>query len=162
MLLTYTLLYLHILSRLRSSRQCIPSVIHLLLTLSQADILAAGRGAIIHSSVLEDPVAGNKQHHRPQQHQPQQPHHPQQHQDPHDARRLRDALHLASPSKSQRFRHLHTPHYPPPSPPRSPALRRTTSQPCLRYSPSAPPGSPRLYGNRQPLSIRDQRLRFLI
>lgn len=117
----------------------------------KAEILAARRRSIVHSSILEDVVSM-----KPHQHQ----HHPQQ--EPHDARRLRDALHLASPTKFNRRRLPHAPYPPPPSPPRSPALRRTTSQPCLLHSPGGAPGSPRQYGSPRLLSCREHRLRFLI
>lgn len=96
----------------------------------KADITEARRGAVIHSSILEEAIA-----------KPQFSQHPQN-----QGRRFRDALHLASPTKSNKHRpFLHSL-----SPVRSPALRRTTSQPCLG------PNSPRVYSNR------DRPLRFLI
>lgn len=127
-----------------------PPIIHLpFLTLhpQQAEILAARRRSIVHSSILEDIVSV-----KPHQHQ----------QEPHDGRRLRDALHLASPTKNSRRRLPHSPYPPLSSPPRSPALRRTTSQPCLLHSPGGASGSPRHYGNPRLLSCREHRLRFLI
>ncbi|XP_063884507.1 protein regulator of cytokinesis 1-like isoform X2 [Scylla paramamosain] len=96
----------------------------------KADITEARRGAVVHSSILEEAIT-----------KPQFSQHPQN-----QGRRFRDALHLASPKKGSKRRPiLHSP-----SPMRSPALRRTTSQPCLG------PNSPRLYSNR------DRPLRFLI
>ncbi|XP_045107044.1 protein regulator of cytokinesis 1-like isoform X3 [Portunus trituberculatus] len=96
----------------------------------KADITEARRGAVVHSSILEEAIT-----------KPQFSQHPQN-----QGRRFRDALHLASPTKgSKRRPFLHSL-----SPMKSPALRRTTSQPCLG------PNSPRFYSNR------DRPLRFLI
>ncbi|MPC16154.1 Protein regulator of cytokinesis 1 [Portunus trituberculatus] len=94
----------------------------------KADITEARRGAVVHSSILEEAIT-----------KPQFSQHPQN-----QGRRFRDALHLASPTKgSKRRPFLHSL-----SPMKSPALRRTTSQPCLG------PNSPRFYSNRdRPLSL---------